>query len=434
MLILFFFLAGLPAFASTAAKKTPDEAKLTITINDYKEDVSPEIYANWSSRKASLNFDLNYQAEIENPNFCQVKDYLFCQFLFSQKSKSHFKKNNLIVFNQEAAKKFLEDLARRTNSEPIDAKFGVVNGNAVNFTPEKNGSALNVEKSLPLLQAFVEKTNTVNSNENLSLPYDEKVPAVTAGEINNMGIKTLIGKGVSNFKGSTVNRIRNIKVASSRFDGVLIKPGEEFSFVKTLGDVDEKNGYFPELVIKNGSTEPEFGGGVCQVSTTAFRAAINSGLKITARRNHAYPVSYYDPQGMDSTVYVPQPDLRFKNNTPAYILIQVSIVGTEITFNFYGTDDGRKTTVEGPIILEKKPDGALKTTFTQLVADKNGNEIIKDVFNSSYASPYKYPHPGGPVLSVKPSNWSEEEWKAYQITIKNMNKAAAEATKTKTKR
>jgi vancomycin resistance protein YoaR len=238
-----------------------------------------------------------------------------------------------------------------------------------------------------------------------------------------MGISALIGEGTSNFRGSTANRIHNIKVAIERFNGALIKPGEEFSFVKTLGDVDADHGYLPELVIKQGVTEPEFGGGICQVSTTTFRAAIYSGLKITARRNHAYPVSYYNPQGMDSTVYVPQPDLKFKNNTPGYILIQANIVGTVLTFDFYGTDDGRKTTIDGPTITERQPDGAMKATFTQHVLDKDGKEFIDDVFNSSYASPYKYPHPGGPVLSAKPSNWSNDEWKAYQKTIKDMAKA-----------
>ena len=181
----------------------------------------------------------------------------------------------------------------------------------------------------------------------------------------------------------------------------------------------------PELVIKNGATEPEFGGGICQVSTTTFRAAIYSGLKITARRNHAYPVSYYNPQGMDSTVYVPQPDLKFINNTPRYILIQTKIEGTILTFDFYGTDDGRKTTVDGPTITERQPDGSMKATFTQHVADASGKEFINDVFNSSYKSPYLYPHPGGITLTVKPSNWSKDQWKAYQKMIKDMANASA---------
>jgi len=191
--------------------------------------------------------------------------------------------------------------------------------------------------------------------------------------------------------------------------------------------VDGEHGYLPELVIKNNVTEPEFGGGICQVSTTAFRAAIYSGLKITARKNHAYPVSYYNPQGMDSTVYVPNPDLRFINNTPNYILIQTKIVGTQLIFDFYGTDDGRKTTVDGPYTTDKQPDGSLKAHFTQHVIDKDGKEFIDDIFNSAYGSPYKFPHPGGPTLATKPANWSDDEWKNYKNTLKDLAKAAAKA-------
>ena len=116
---------------------------------------------------------------------------------------------------------------------------------------------------------------------------------------------------------------------------------------------------------------------------------------------------------MDATVYVPRPDLRFINNTPAYILIQTKIEGTELIFQFYGTDDGRKTEVIGPKIIERNSDGSLKATFTQKVADKNGDLIREDVFNSNYDSPNKYPHPGQ-VLSQKPAGWSDKEWSKYK--------------------
>ena len=197
----------------------------------------------------------------------------------------------------------------------------------------------------------------------------------------------------------------------------MIKPGAEFSFITTLGPVDETTGYLPELVIKPNATVPEYGGGMCQVSTTAFRAALNAGLKITERTNHAYPVSYYNPQGLDATVYIPKPDLRFINNTPGYILIQTKIVGTQLFFDFYGTNDGRSVTLQGPTVLEHNPDGSMKTTLGETVKDKDGNTILQDTFNSNYASPSKYPHPGQettPVLTEKPDKWSDHEWRVYK--------------------
>ena len=107
----------------------------------------------------------------------------------------------------------------------------------------------------------------------IELPYTTTEPKIKSSRASSLGINTLIGEGVSNFRGSPKNRIFNINVATEKFNGVLISPGEEFSFVKTLGEVDGEHGYAPELVIKKDKTEPEFGGGICQVSTTAFRAA-----------------------------------------------------------------------------------------------------------------------------------------------------------------
>jgi vancomycin resistance protein YoaR len=174
----------------------------------------------------------------------------------------------------------------------------------------------------------------------------------------------------------------------------------------------------PELVIKENKTTPEFGGGICQVSSTLFRAAIYSGLKITERRNHSYPIRYYLPYGMDATIYEPRPDFKFINNTPGPILILSEVVGTELTFRFFGTRDGRSVTVDGPHILERGDDGSMKTIFTQIVKDKNGSEIDRQSFPSNYKSPKLFPHPGEEetVLTSKPKGWSAKQWRDYQKT------------------
>jgi vancomycin resistance protein YoaR len=239
-------------------------------------------------------------------------------------------------------------------------------------------------------------------------------PEVTSTDLDKYGIKELLGEGTSNFRGSPKNRIHNIGVGAKKFNGVLIKPGEEFSFIKTLGPVDESTGYLPELVIKVDKTIPEYGGGMCQVSTTCFRAALNAGLKITARTNHAYPVQYYNPQGLDATVYIPKPDLMFVNDTSAYILIQTRIEGTQLFFDFFGTSDGRQTKIIGPFVTERGEAGAMKTIVTQEVYEANGNLLRRQEFKSKYDSPDKYPHPGEEKLTEKPKDWSNKEWKAYK--------------------
>ncbi|MFZ2192762.1 MAG: VanW family protein [Candidatus Moraniibacteriota bacterium] len=386
---------------------------LTVKVNDENYIIAQAELQNWLMEKNFLNFEKGYNSEIENNNFCLYKKSLICNLFFSALKQNHLRKKIFIQLNKDSLKQSIADLALKTNEDPVDARLKIIDGKVSTFSLSENGLALDENKSA---EKIIDYLKNKGEPTLIELPYQEINPTVVTSNADEIKIDTLIGEGRSNFRGSPKNRIFNIKVATERFNGILIKPGEDFSFVRVLGEVDGEHGYLPELVIKKDKTEPEFGGGICQVSTTAFRAAIYSGLKITSRQNHAYPVSYYNPQGMDSTIYVPRPDLRFKNDTPGYILIQTKIEGTELIFQFYGTSDGRKTKVIGPTILEKNPDGSMKTTFTQEIYDKDDNLIREAVFNSSYDSPSKYPHPGSStdLLSKKPKNWSDREWKIYR--------------------
>ncbi len=387
-------------------------ADLVLKIKDAEIALPAAETAEWLKKELPLSYDKNYKSEIENGNLCAYEKSLICNLSFSYRWENKIKKKIFVKLDVALMENYLADLAKKINKEPADSRLKMENGKVTIFSLSEKGLALDENKSSEILIDHFKNKNISNSIE---LPYKEIEPAVAVDSTDNMGIETLIGEGRSNFRSSPKNRIFNIKVAAERFNGILIKPNEEFSFVSVLGEVDGEHGYLPELVIKKDKTEPEFGGGICQVSTTAFRAAIYSGLEITARRNHAYPVSYYNPQGMDATVYIPRPDLRFKNDTPNYILIQTKIEGTKLIFQFYGTSDGRKTTIVGPTILEKNPDGSMKTTLTQQVYDKDNNLIREDIFKSSYDSPSKYPHPGSAsLLTEKPKDWSEREWKTYK--------------------
>jgi len=390
------------------------EFKEIILVKDDKSEtvVSKEDFSEWFETDISIEYDPSYRSEIEPVNYCEL-DNIICEMTKNLRMRRTLRKVDSFSFKKEAIESFVEDLARKYDKDPIDATFAIENGKVVTFSLSKDGKKINLEKNTEKIISFLEK----KEGEKIELAYDITKPEISSNDIDNLGIETLIGEGKSNFSGSTLGRIHNVEVAASRFDGVLIKPGEEFSFVETLGPVDGEHGYKQELVIKNNETTPEFGGGVCQVSTTAFRAAIYSGLKITARKNHAYPVHYYNPQGMDATIYIPRPDLRFINNTPGHILIQteIDIPRKELAFKFYGTADGRKIEVDGPHILSREADGSMKTVFTQKVTDSKGEVIIEDTFRSNYDSPSKYPQPGQEtVLTEKPKDWSANEWKKYK--------------------
>lgn len=414
-LLIFSGIIAAGVFLAAAAKAGDNpEKKIILRVGQQKEEVSEAEFSQWLKIKPVLYFGESGKAEIENINYCPAAKFL-CDFIIARRDRLKISKRDLASADRNKIQSYLADLARRVNKDPVDAKFQVEDGKVSAFAISENGLVLDIEKSITIISGNILLKNYESLYlKEMDLAYNETEPEIKSDEIDNLGIVTLIGEGKSDFRGSPKNRIHNIGVGSSRFHGALIKPGEEFSFVKILGPVDAEHGYAEELVIKKDKTEPEFGGGICQISTTAFRAAIYSGLEITARRNHAYPVRYYNPQGMDATVYIPRPDLRFINNTPGYILIQTKIEGTNLIFDFYGTSDGRTVEIEGPKILERQPDGAMKATFTQIVKDKDGNEIIRDVFNSDYDSPWKYPHPGGEVLKEKPANWSKDQWKEYK--------------------
>lgn len=293
--------------------------------------------------------------------------------------------------NNELIKEYLNSTAPTINQEPVNAELTIKSGKVTVFTLSREGIKLSIDENTDLISKEILSAAGEESKEKeITLKVSKEKPEITTESIENLGITSLIGSGASNFYGSPKNRRHNIKVGAAKFHGALIKPGEEFSFNKTLGPIRSSSGYKPELVIKRNKTVPEYGGGLCQVSTTCFRAALYSGLPITERVPHAYPVSYYNPQGMDATIYPPHPDLRFINDTPNHILIQAKIKDNELIFEFYGTDDSREVKIKGPYVYDKKRDGSMKATLEREIY-QDGVLIKKDTFRSVYNSPYNYP-------------------------------------------
>lgn len=202
----------------------------------------------------------------------------------------------------------------------------------------------------------------------IEMPVDILDPTIRVDDpaLQDMGIQEVVTVGESNFSGSPVNRRHNIAVGLARFNGHVIPQGEVFSFDKELGPVDSTTGYRKELVIKGDRTEPDYGGGLCQVSSTAYRGVWEYGFPIKARINHSYAVSYYGPVGTDATVYPPKPDMQFENNSPGALLIQThSDEHDNAYFIYYGTKDTRDSGVYGPVVWGRTlppPDRILETT------------------------------------------------------------------------
>jgi len=262
----------------------------------------------------------------------------------------------------ERVSKQVDAIASVIDRPAGDAVLSIVNGAVVVSGESQDGRQLDrAQTKIDIENAILARISPESSAvgpKQISLKVTIAKPEIDSAKIQTYGLKELVGSGTTSFAKSPSNRIHNINVGVKTISGALVKPGETFSTLKRLGKVDASTGYLPELVIKENKTVPEYGGGLCQVSTTLFRAALNTGVKITKRQNHKYRVSYYEPPvGMDATIYDPAPDFQFINNFGSYIFIQGRVSGTKITFEFYGTKDGRSIEIGTPEMFDQVDPG-----------------------------------------------------------------------------
>lgn len=264
-----------------------------------------------------------------------------------------FEFTSRVEYDETPIVESLKTLELQYNVEPKNALFELKGQKVTAFALEKNGLKINsdeVRKSIkmtllgPTVLSFRSKPMLFNVTSSIVKPD------VSLSQANTQGITELIGEGTSDYTHSIPGRIHNLLLASDKLHGTLIPKGAVFSYNDTVGEISARTGYQQAYVIINGRTELGDGGGVCQTSTTLFRAAINTGLPITEWTAHAYRVGYYENDskpGRDATVYAPSVDLKFRNNTPAAILIQVekNLDDKILTYRFWGKKDDRKIVI-----------------------------------------------------------------------------------------
>jgi len=253
----------------------------------------------------------------------------------------------------------LKTLGERWASEatraPQNARFAWNNGSVSILSESIDG----FETDPSTVIASIKEHADTSDKREYQMPGKVIAATVKSNDIGALGIKELIGSGVSTFNGSSQERATNIKVASNLLHGAVVPPGGTFSFLQTMGGIDEGQGFVEGYVIAAERTQRGVGGGVCQVSTTAFRAAFWSGLNISERHQHSYRVGWYEankePVGFDAAVFDPGVDLKFVNNTPGYILIEAPVTGETLTVNIYGTKIAEVVKLEGPVISNRVP-------------------------------------------------------------------------------
>lgn len=265
-----------------------------------------------------------------------------------------------VRLNEDQLRAFLEPLGPGLERSPVDARFDFDpdSGELTPLSESHPGRSLDIPATIQMINQM-----TLGGEHRVPLIFhttDPQVPDTASAA--DLGIKELIASATTYYYGSSQARRVNIQTAASRFHGVVVGPGEEFSFNHFLGDVSTNTGYEESMIIYNDRTIKGVGGGVCQVSTTAFQAAFYAGFPINERWPHGYFVSYYDRgegPGLDATVYSPLVDLKFQNDLAQYLLVETytDTANSTVTFYFYSTSDGRTVQKDGPYISNKVPHG-----------------------------------------------------------------------------
>jgi vancomycin resistance protein YoaR len=309
-------------------------------------------------------------------------------------------------FDVSPLRALVQSWAAELAREPRDAKvtFDPKTGELAVVSPSQIGRTLDVPKTLETIREAA-----LSPDRQAVLPLTLIEPAVNMHKIDQMGIKELVAEGTSNFKGSSADRVHNIATAAAAIDNTVVPPGGVFSFNQAIGDVSEAYGYKDSLIIWGDRTAVGVGGGVCQASTTVFRAAYYGGFPIEERWNHGYVVGWYGTPGLDATIYTPTIDFKFRNTTDHHLIIKSVLdeaKGT-LTFQFYGTKPPWQVEVTGPEVLKETPppppvyqkDASLApgqvrqvewaskgmdVAWRRVIRDSGGNVLQDETLKSSY--------------------------------------------------
>ena len=304
-------------------------------------------------------------------------------------------------YNKAKLNEYINNLSKEIDITPVDATITVENNN---FNISKEVYGVNLKKEALLSEIDKNIKNKKFGNINI---YTETInPKYTYEKLAN--INTLLGQYETKFNSKNQNRVSNIKLAINKINNVLIDYNEEFSFNNIIGKRSTEQGFKSAPIIVNGEMQLGMGGGICQVSSTVYNAALYSGLEIVQARNHSIPSGYIE-KGRDATVSYGNIDLIFKSNYKSPILIKNEVKDNKIITTIYGNENDKKivdirTDISGiikPKIIEKESkslyegetrieskgrDGYKVKTY-RVYKNEDGSSINEELINESYYPP-----------------------------------------------
>ena len=336
-----------------------------------------------------------------------------------------------------AYSRYLRTLSPALSKPSAEGRFDFdpASGQLTPISPPTEGRRLDVEETVRRLEAAVFDP----VNRRVVMYFETLAPRYPAGITGaELGISQQVAQATTYYWGSWPNRRANIALGAGKLHGIIVAPGEEFSFNEHLGDISPEAGYLEGSVILGGATVTGIGGGICQVSTTMFRAAYGGGYAITERNSHGYRVGYYEyagaGPGLDAAIWQPEVDLRFRNDSPYHLLIESSFLGAKdaLQFRIYSSPHWTAV-IEAPIVrdivgappekyieaadlapgqvrqIDYSADGADVLVYRN-VYDSAGNLVKREQLFTHY-SPWQAVFevaPGDPRLEVEEDDAGEE--------------------------
>ncbi|AIQ14789.1 VanW family protein [Paenibacillus durus] len=230
---------------------------------------------------------------------------------------------------------------RTAFGEPVNATRRITESDQIVYTPGEtslrvdwNSMEASLRAALP--RSFDRLEAVPSTGITAKLPLKIVQPDVTVESLREQGVARKIAEFSTSLGSSGPGRSYNVESAAKAVNDTLLPPGGIFDYGKAIEKAEKTTGFREAPVIVSGRLQPGVGGGICQVSSTLYNAALRTGLEIVERRNHSLPVSYL-PKGQDATFSQGSINFRFRNNTGRYLLIRSAVQGRALTVKLFGT-------------------------------------------------------------------------------------------------
>ncbi|MEE4578236.1 VanW family protein [Paenibacillus polymyxa] len=246
---------------------------------------------------------------------------------------------SITPFQQEKILKsqFGADWEEQRYGMPINAVRQIDANDQVRYIPGRSARRLDWPKlDVVMKQALPKDFTAFEEPIRVELPFHQLEPKITVDRLRSEGIERKITQFSTSLGSSSKGRVYNVNSAASTVDGLILKPGDIFDYGQVIAKAERTHGFREAPVIVNGRLESGIGGGICQVSSTVYNAALRVGLDIVERRNHSLPVSYL-PKGQDATFATGSINFRFRNNTGKHLLLRAAVQNRTLTVKIFGT-------------------------------------------------------------------------------------------------